>query len=139
MPRNDGMTSEKIFDAHFKRLGKKAYSYSFTDTRRLRAEGGKGFANSRPSDRIVTYLGETFYAEIKSTNDADKFSLSLIRPYQLGAAERQVNAGGKYYFFVHSIPRDCWFKIPAELVLQCEKRSIRFDHIKEHQWFPKLS
>lgn len=138
MPRNDGMTSEAIFDAHWKRLGKKACVYSFVDTRKLRGAGGKGFANARPSDRIVAFDGEIFYAEVKSTENKTSFPYANIEPMQLGWARRITLAGGKYFFFIHALKLDQWFKVPAEYVLNSTKRSANFKEIQQYSWKAEL-
>jgi penicillin-binding protein-related factor A (putative recombinase) len=132
------MTSEAIFDAYWTKRGKAAANYAFTDTRKLRGSGGKGFTNSRPSDRIVTFNRETFYAEVKSTTDEKSFSFSNIQPYQRGWARQTIAAGGLYFFFIHALALDQWFRVPAQVVLDAPKKSLRFDELTSYLWFPEL-
>ena len=138
MPHNDGMTSEDIFDAHWTLKGKAAANYSFTDTRKLRGAGGKGFANARPSDRIVTFNGEMFFAEVKSTQNKTSFPYSNIEPSQMGWARRITAAGGLYFFFIHALVPNQWFRVPAEYVLTSDKRSANFKEIAHYEWHPEI-
>ena len=132
------MTSEQIFDAHWKNKGKRASVVTFTDTRKLRGAGGTGFANARPSDRLVTYQGRTFFAEVKSTSEKVSFPYSNIEPMQIGWAKKIVAAGGEYFFFVHALHTDQWFKVPAQFVLTSDKRSAKFTELSPYIWTPEL-
>jgi penicillin-binding protein-related factor A (putative recombinase) len=94
----------------------------------------------RPSDRLVTFEGETFYAEVKSTTHERLFPFSLLRPTQSGYATMILAAGGRYDIFVHSLFHDRWYRVPYAAVKAAVKEgrgSFRWDELEPYTWsFP---
>lgn len=135
MKKNTGVSSEQIFDAAMTKAG--AYVYKFEDAKALYGKNKKAVANDpKPCDRLVVLNGVTYWCEIKSTNDSERFAFDLIKKSQLGYARSVINKGGPYFFYVHSLTHNQWFRIPAAMVLHrilnTEKRSFRWEELK-HQ------
>ena len=71
--------AEDDFDDYFKRKGKRAFVFKFPDAAEIYGRVGKiGQIRAVPSDRIVTCEGETYFAEIKSTERAGPGCLNRI-------------------------------------------------------------
>ena len=79
-------------------------------------------AFKQPSDYLLTFAGQTLFAEVKSTDNPTGFRLTQIAPHQLGSAQRVIAAGGRYDFFIRS--KDRWFRVPASVFLQWPRRSL---------------
>lgn len=139
--KNTGKPSEEIFDSAWFRLGKRAYVYEFEDAAKATGRNRRvvGIKN-QPSDRLVTFEGETFYAEIKSTVHPTLFQFSLLRPTQGGYATMIRAAGGCYDIFVHSLAHDRWFRVPYAAVKTAVgegRSSLRWEELGPFSWtFP---
>lgn len=126
--RNTGTGSEKIFeDQLLKHHGTKVYAYRFEDAKETRGlNGGKAvLVSPRPADYVVTINGVMFYAEVKSSTNARNATFKL-RPGQKAAMRRQIAAGGEYRIYFHCIPRDEWYCIPANDLLDRDRMSFTF-------------
>lgn len=128
--QNTGKASEKQFDDHWLQYGKRALVYKFEDGAALYGLNKKAVANSKkPCDRIVVHDGRVIFAEVKSTQNETSFPFSIIKPGQIGYAKMIRAAGGTYEFFVHSLALNKWFRIPAGVVLDNDKKSLRWDDL----------
>jgi len=105
--------AEDDFDDYFKRKGKRAFVFKFPDAAEIYGRVGKiGQTRAVPSDRIVTCEGETYFAEIKSTEDPLRFKRSLLRKSQSAFATQVIAAGGLYLVFVKALVLNCWYVMP---------------------------
>jgi len=128
--KNTGKPSETIFDDHWVRYGKRAMVYKFEDAAALYGLNKKAVANSKkPCDRLVVHDGQVIWAEVKSTHHKTSFPFSIIKKGQIGYAKMVRAAGGTYNFYVHSLLLDKWFCIPASVVLDHDKQSLRWDFL----------
>lgn len=117
--------AEDDFDDHWTRLGKKACLFEFRDARKLHGMNKKRVATGKqPSDRLVTYNGVTFYAEVKYTTDPVRFSFGLMKPGQHGHALRTILAGGEYRVYVKSAHTGLWYCIPYEVIRNHTAKSL---------------
>lgn len=111
--KNTGKKSEEIFEDHWGRIGKTAYAFRFTDAAEATGTNKRRTTiKAQPSDYIVTYLGKTFYAEVKSTVHERLFPFSMLRKTQSAYAKFVLAAGGDYLVYVHSLHHDKWFCVP---------------------------
>lgn len=133
---NTGTTSEKIFEFHFKKLGKAAFVYRFPDKKEVRGrtKNGAVWMRKQPSDYLVTENGVMYYAEVKSSEAKISFPFSKIQPFQIGSARQQISAGGLYFFFLHRLDTGDWYKVPAELILNSDKSSVRWTDLDSYRW-----
>lgn len=139
MPRNDGKSSEELFEDHLTAGGKTTYWFRPTDTRDLIGQArGRGMrvaattAKKNPSDYVVTENGEMFYAEAKSCNNATSFPFSNFEANQLGGMRQQIAAGGNYFVFIHNLLTDTWYKVPAAVIMATRetKQSIKWTELE---------
>lgn len=129
--------AENDFKAAFDLLGKKAVVVRFADTAEAKVlNGKKAYARSQPSDFLVVAWGETFFAEVKSSEEKVSFPHSNIRPHQWARSKQIVAAGGTYFFFVKREETAQWFKIPAHFLHDAEKKSTRWADVKGFEWNP---
>jgi penicillin-binding protein-related factor A (putative recombinase) len=134
--KNTGKASEGIFEDYWEAQGKSAFLFRFKDKSDIVGLNLK-LGNSRkliavpanPADYMLTVRGVTGYAEVKSTHDPTAFRKSLMKPYQLGSARRQVAAGGNYWVYVHRVDYDTWYRIPAAFMLD------KFERASSIPWF----
>lgn len=132
---NTGKNSEELFEELLKRkYGKKVFIHRVTDTSEVRGRSGAGFTKPQPSDYIVTEDGEMYYAEVKSSNGKVSFPFGDITTTQIGTAKRQRLAGGNYYFFIHSLVFDKWFKVPGDVILDHQRKSLKWKEMEKYQW-----
>lgn len=131
-----GKASERMFEDIFKKLGKRAFVYRFPDKAEVRGrtQNGAVWMRKQPSDYLVTENGVTYYAEVKSSQQKTSFPFSKIQPYQKGSARRQVAAGGLYFFFLHNLTTGDWYKVPAEVILNSDKSSVRWADVDSYKW-----
>lgn len=126
---NSGKSSEEIFERVYEDLG------AFVDRQSdmLDAAKQKKVTTRKSSDFLVTYNGQTWYVEVKSIATDNRFKFSSIQPAQWRAATRVVAALGHYYFFLHFIAQDLWFKVPAKVILNSEKKSLTIDEVSSYR------
>lgn len=117
---NTGKESEAIFEAVLTELG--AFVNRISDAFEERTK--RRLTTRKPSDFIVTHQGKTWYAEVKSISEKDRFSFSAIQPEQFRVASNVRRTGGEYIFYLHFIAFNRWFKVPAERILNSEKKSL---------------
>lgn len=122
--------------------GKQSYCFQFHDTRAAMgvAKTTKVITAAHPSDFLVTHLGKTFYAEVKSCQDKVSFKFSNIRPAQWAAARQVCAAQGEYFFFVFSHSNSSWYKIPGpyfvNLKLNEGRASVKWAELLDFLWIP---
>jgi penicillin-binding protein-related factor A (putative recombinase) len=127
--------AEKEFESAFDRKGKGAFVHRLTDTAAAKATGGKrAFVGKQPSDYIVVDNGNTYFAEVKSSQDEVSFPHSNIQAYQMASARRTVKAGGTYVFFIKNLRTGHWYCVPAEVIIGSEKKSTRWADIEIYRW-----
>lgn len=126
---NSGKSSEEIFERVYEDLG------AFVDRQSdmLDAAKQKKVTTRKSSDFLVTYNGQTWYVEVKSIATDTRFKFSSIQPAQWRAATRVVGAQGHYYFFLHFIAQNLWFKVPAKVILNSEKKSLTIDEVSSYR------
>lgn len=140
--RNDGSYSEKeferIMEQRMKDAPKRLFVHRMTDTKSIKQIAGqKSFAKAAPSDYLVTLDGVMFYAEVKSTSEATSFKFSCFTPSQNLAMVKQVAAGGEYNVYVHHLPTDTWYEIPAYNIVVWKQngfKSIKWDELEVFKW-----
>lgn len=136
MPRNDGSKSEQIFDGYIEGFGKDGQSVPFFDKKYLTGLNNKRslVVPNQPSDRVVVRLGVTFFAEVKSSQNATSFPFSNVKGTQWGWAKRLTRAGSDYRFFLHNIVTDQWYEVPAQHLLKIRaegRQSVKWILIEE--------
>jgi hypothetical protein len=127
--------AEDEFDGFWATLGKQAYVFKFPDAAEIFGRVKViGKSRAMPSDRLVTYKGETFYAEVKSTVD-DRFKKSLLRKTQSAMAKQIMAAGGKYLVYVKSLMLNRWFVMSYDFA--SARPSYLWTDLESHRWiFP---
>jgi penicillin-binding protein-related factor A (putative recombinase) len=129
--------AEKDFEAFFSDKGKGAAVFRLTDTAAAKATGGKSaFVAAQPADYICTVEGQMFFAEVKSTQDANVFKFGNIQKGQIAASRRQIAAGGHYFFFVKAEQYDQWYCIPAVIVHTTlrQKKSMTWSELEAYKY-----
>lgn len=129
-------TAEEDFVASFDHYGKGAFVCRLPDTAAAKAVGGqKAFIQAQPSDFIVVVEGQTFFAEVKSSQDEVSFHFSNIQKGQLAASRRATMAGGVYLFFIKSEFHNQWFCLPAALVNTTlrSKKSLKWTELEAYK------
>lgn len=130
MAKNTGKTSEDIFENALTAVG----AFVLRNTDLYDAAKKRLVTGNKPSDFLVTY-GETWYAEVKSIESGNRFSFSSIQQEQWRVATRVNKAGGKYFFYLHFMAEDQWFKVPASVILQSDKKSLTITDVANHRVF----
>lgn len=140
---NTGKPSEDRFESHWTKQGKKVFLHRVSDksdlvgmNRKRHPEVFGLMTRKLPSDYVLTVGGITGYAELKSTSDPKGFKKKNVKPHQLGFAQRQIVAGGKYWFFVHHIPTDRWYWIEADKILAAFDQSgtMLWEDLEPYLW-----
>jgi penicillin-binding protein-related factor A (putative recombinase) len=91
----------------------------------------------KPSDYIVTYRGQTFYAEVKSVEKDPRFSFDKVQSGQWQRAVGVTAAGGRYLFFIYFGGVNQWFKVPASRLLElyhAGKKSANMKDLGGLEW-----
>lgn len=126
--------AEDDFDAHWRRMGKRAFLFEFKDARHLRGMNKRPTAvGKQPSDRLITCDGVTFFAEVKYTDHPTRFDFGLIKPGQHGTGIMVTRAGGEYRVYVKSGVLSQWFMIPYPVILEHEKKSLTWEELQPHK------
>jgi penicillin-binding protein-related factor A (putative recombinase) len=129
--------AENDFKAAFSRLGKEAVVIRFSDAAEAKVlNGRRAKARAQASDFLVVVRGETFFAEVKSCEEKVSFPHSNIQPHQLTRSRQILLAGGRYYFFIKAEQFDVWYRVPASIVHNAERKSTRWTDIEGYSWDP---
>lgn len=133
--RNTGKPSEDQFKDIIESLRKKGYAHRLSDASDAFGRNKKLVNVARqPGDFFVVENGETYLADVKSTSHETSFPFSLIKREQLAAARMIVAAGGRYFFMVHHLPTNEWFKLPAAAVVNSPKKSLKWSELGPYRW-----
>lgn len=125
--------AEDDFDKHWKKLGKKAHLFEFKDARYLRGMNKRPTAvGNQPSDRLVTYEGVTFFAEVKYTDDPKRFHFNRIKPSQIAFATQCCAAGGDYRIYIKSGFHNQWYCVPFPVIQGTDGASLTWDELADH-------
>lgn len=132
---NDGTAAEEAFE----KLILADDLYRFPDQKMLRGlNGGRPVGDfPKPSDYLVTKLGLTWYAEVKSTQSATSFPFADIRPSQKAKALKMAAFGGRYHFYIFSYGLGKWFLMSCNqfaFAITHGRKSIKFEELQE--WHP---
>lgn len=126
--------AEDEFDNFWAALGKSAYVFKFPDAAEIFGRVKViGKSRAMPSDRIVTFNGDTFYAEVKCTID-DRFKRSLLRKTQSAMARQIMAAGGKYLVYAKSLLLGRWFVMPYDIA--SARPSYLWTELDAYSWTP---
>jgi len=126
---------EDEFKGIFAAKGKGAFVHRFTDTAAAKATSGKrAFVAKQPSDYLVVDNGNTYFAEVKSCREEISFPHSNIQQFQLASARRVTKAGGTYVFFIKNLLTGQWYCVPAEVIIESDKKSTRWADIEPYRW-----
>lgn len=131
MPTKNWQKAESDFSEAFELWGKQAFVHRLTDTRAAR-----NFVAAQPSDYLVTVNGETFYAEVKSTQDVKAFHFSNIRKQQMAKSRMIAKAGGLYFFFIKSEHLGQWYCIPAQIVHNHPVKHLTWIELEPYKYDP---
>lgn len=119
-----------IYDFYSKTLGKRAYITRFADTKdanRGRVSNWVTIAK-KPSDFMITFDGDTFYAEVKSTQKS--YIDSGLFKTQRSERLKILSAGGSYIYFVYSILNECWYVLPGDIA---DRGKLEFKYLEEYR------
>lgn len=95
----------------------------FSDTSDTFQGRGVGVVlSSKPSDFVVVDNGYTFFAEVKSTNNARGVTTSLFEQQRV-KRDKFLKAGAGYSYFVFSTVRNAWYTIPASVIVENANRT----------------
>ena len=86
----------------------------------------------QPSDLLVTDDGETFYAEVKCTDNPFGITQSLVKQ-QAGSRKRILRARGAYVYYIYSSARKEWYEIPGEYFELTPKGTIYWDNLSNYK------
>ncbi len=133
--KNDGTTSEDIFEKLVANNHPNAFLYRIADQKELsRGNKLKGVVTrSTPSDYILTIGKDMLYAEVKSCSNATSFPFSQFTPGQNAAMFKQQRAGGWYWIWVHNVLTDNWYLLQGWEVLKTRadgKNSLKWTEMK---------
>lgn len=119
------LDAQEEFESWFQ--GKGSFVFQFEDAREAMgiSQSRKVFTKGQPADYLVTSLGVTFFAEVKSCHDEVSFPLSNIKRSQWSACIQVVAAQGQYWFYLRKEPEGLWFKIPGSFFVDLQKAQIK--------------
>ena len=133
--KNDGKAAEKAFVDYWSKVG---HIERLRDRRDLIGiNGGKMVADfSKPSDFMVSSRNVPLhFAEVKSTNDANRFAFKDIRPAQHKAAMLSASRGDKgYTFYIFSYKHGKWYIMNCVLyafMVESNQKSVKFEELSE--------
>lgn len=137
MPAGKGKPEEAEFEARIAGLGKAAFLHRNEDAAAIRGRS-KGAAqvnvSAQPSDYFLVWGEGAHFAEVKATGKSS-FHFDNIRPAQMGAAKRATAAKpGSYLFFIKNTETLVWYKVPAEIILNSDKKSLTWAELQPYVW-----
>jgi hypothetical protein len=142
MARNWKQAEDDFVAAFETRGGKQVYIERLLDAAEIFGRtarfniSGRGSMSDRPqpADYIVVAYGKMFYAEVKTSKNANSFPLSNISVDQINSARRTIAAGGDYQFFLKSEVLDQWYRVPALVVLKATAKSLKWLELSPYKW-----
>lgn len=127
-PKNTGVDAEKLFEKEMEEAhGKGAFIYRIPDHKEI-SRGGKVKGVSvrkTPADYLVSVDGNTFYCEIKSTENTERFGFNMFTEGELNAMKRQQAAGGVYVVMVYRIQTKSWYMMFGSDVLTLMDKGMK--------------
>jgi hypothetical protein len=128
---------EKIVYDYFNSKGKKSICIRFQDTldASKRVDGYRYnpaklvVMDKNPSDFIITDNGETYYAEVKHTQNTSHISSSLLRQQKM-YRERILACGGKYMYYIYAEDIHQWYAIPGEFFV--DKGDVKWKEVGKY-------
>lgn len=135
--------AEIFFQNYWRSQGKRVYVERVVDAAGLYGLNRKMVAAPKAtSDWMLVDRGHTCWAEVKQCENPTRFPFSNIRPHQLARARMIWVAGGHYDFFIHSIARDHWFRVPAGVIIRlvnAGQKSVIWDDLGGLRWLSSLT
>ncbi len=128
MSKNNGKASEKIFFSQLKSImdnDPKFIVGRFADT-----HDARNFLPPAPSDYYITYDGQPWLVEVKSSVDPIRFPWKNISGKQLGFSKRYIHAGWESIFPIHRVELGVWYFVPFKFIwaqMKGGKSSIKWD------------
>ena len=128
---------EKIVFDYYNR-NKETVCTRFIDSADINRESYKRGAHftatgiAQPSDLLVTDYGNTFYAEVKCTENERGITQSLIKR-QAGSRRRILAALGTYVYYVYSIVRRQWYEIPGDFFEERNEGTIYWQELEQYE------
>ena len=140
MPRQRWQQAEDDFQEHWRQFGKHAYCFAFHDTREAMGATGsrRVYTSEQPADFLVTFDGQTFFAEVKSSQNATSFPLADLRASQTSTSIVVEAAGGQYFFFLKNETEGRWYQIPGHVLVSLRKagiKSVKWGDLKQFEVF----
>lgn len=113
----------------------KSYVWRLRDKKALMGinKGRKIAAFANPADYVVGQNQSLFYAEVKSTSDAERFNYSQLEPGQRAAATVCASCSLPYWIYVFSLKLGQWFRLSARQWnedIRSGKKSRRFEELE---------
>jgi penicillin-binding protein-related factor A (putative recombinase) len=125
------MNSEDLFQTLFIKYGKQAYLFKLTDTKEVSGMNKRMVkTKEQPADFLICINGETSFAEVKSSENEVSFPFGNIRTGQIAHARRFMAAGGTYWFYILRVKTLSWFRVPAAVILDCPKSSLKWSELQ---------
>lgn len=117
--------AEQEFETFFP--GKSSFVYKFEDARAVMGalKTQKVIVQGRPSDYLVTHLGVTFFAEVKSSKNPTSFPLANIKQPQWNACIRTVQANGHYWFYIRNENSGVWYAVPGAFFTSLQASGVK--------------
>lgn len=132
----DWNKAEKVIYKYFSEQ-KGSFIHRFSDTHDVNAqlnrfnEGRKMvYTEKKPSDFLIVFGGNTFFAEVKSTSGVRGVTKALFDE-QEGLRNRILKAEGMYFYFIYSITNKQWYKVPGELIAYNPNR--KWEELSEYK------
>jgi penicillin-binding protein-related factor A (putative recombinase) len=138
MAKNTGKPSEASFESKLDALGKRAYYYRIKDAAAIRAITGViGYADETPSDYIIVINGTVEFAEVKSTVDPVRFTMSQMTKGQNAHGVRILAAGGGYNVYIHRLATDQWYCVALSVMQMFKAQgysSLKWEDLEAFRW-----
>lgn len=135
MGKNLGGATQAEFEKRVASYGKQAFLYKLVDAAEIRGRTGTvGRARAQPSDYLLTYKGQTSYAEVKSCDNKTSFPMSYIRDVQHAAARQVIAAGGQYLVFIKRLEVGNWYCVPYQAFPQTDVKSVKWETLAPYEW-----
>ena len=113
---------EKVIYDYFNNKSKESVCVRFQDTLDASKKSGLFSKNSprlipmerNPSDFMITDNGDTYYAEVKHTENTTYITSSLLSEQKM-FRDRILKAGGKYIYYIYADNIHQWYAIPGQV------------------------
>ena len=116
-----GKKAENFILNYLDSLGKYVYVARFADTYDAN-KGRWGDPNQKkviikrkPCDAMLVYRGDTYFCEVKSTENKTGLSSNLFTE-QVAERTQIMKAGGNYLYLIYSYALESWYWVPANFL-----------------------